>query len=562
MKNTHSCLLYPFSLLLFAFSLFLLSSCEQKPIEKTFPLVPYPVEITAFDGAFILSSMTKVAFENIDPRDISMLFITSAFERFFQINPVFTIPSRCKKNAIIFKINETLDSVLGDEGYRLHVSKRKIIIEANSPSGLVYAFQTIYQLWNQQRTELYPPKKHSPNISIPCVKIVDYPRFAWRGVHLDVSRHFFNVDFVKKYIDVLALYKFNLFHWHLTDDHGWRIQIDKYPKLTEIGAWRPERPDSEWRNPKPNKPDEPMTYGGFYTKDDIREVVAYAAVRGINVMPEIELPGHCSEILASYPEFACDNYPYRVEVGAYWPPKAIMCAGNPKVMEFYKDIFDEIIPLFPFEYIHIGGDEALKGNWEKCPKCLKKAAELNLTNLEQLQGWMVREVESYLNAKGKKMAGWIEIIDGDCNNTSLIYAWLGKNKTMEAIGRGNPIVQCPTSHCYIDYYQADKSTQPEAIGGFVPLGKVYGFEPVYEDLEAEQAKQIIGVQWNLWAEFLFSPKQAEYMLLPRILAGAEVAWCLPENKNWERFKAALPYQKERLKLLGYNYCDDVVENCD
>jgi hexosaminidase len=364
---------------------------------------------------------------------------------------------------------------------------------------------------------------------------------------------------VKKYIDVLALYKFNVFHWHLTDDHGWRIEMDKYPKLTEIGAWRPERPDSEWRTPQPNKPDEKMTYGGFYTKDEIRDVVAYAAARGVNVMPEIELPGHCSEILASYPEFACDNYPYRVEVGAYWPPKAIMCAGNPKVMQFYKDVFDEIIPLFPFEYMHIGGDEALKGNWEKCPKCLAKAKELNLDNLEQLQGWMVREIESYLNEKGKKMAGWIEIIDGDCNNTSLIYAWLGKERTMKAIERGNPIVQCPTSYCYIDYYQADKSTQPEAIGGFVPLGKVYSFEPVYEELTEEQAKQIMGVQFNLWAEFLFTSKQVEYMLLPRILAGAEVAWCKPENKDWERFKTALPFQKLRLKTLGYHYCDDVVE---
>jgi hexosaminidase len=366
------------------------------------------------------------------------------------------------------------------------------------------------------------------------------------------------VDFVKKYIDILAMYKFNVFHWHLTDDHGWRIQIDKYPKLTEIGAWRPERPDSEWRNPKPNKPDEPMTYGGFYTKDEIRDVVAYATARGVNVMPEIELPGHCSAILASYPEYACDNYPYRVEVGAYWPPKAIMCAGNPKVLEFYKDVFDEIIPLFPFEYIHIGGDEALKGNWEKCPKCLAKAKELGYDNLELLQGWMVRDVESYLNEKGKKMAGWIEIIDGDCNNTSLIYAWLG-NRTLEAIERGNPIIQCPTSYCYIDYYQADPSTQPEAIGGFVPLGKVYSFEPVPENLTAEQVQQIIGVQWNLWSEFLFTPQQAEYMLLPRALAGAEVAWCAPENKDWERFKTALPRHKNRLQNRNYTYCNDIVK---
>ena len=500
-----------------------------------------------------------MAFENIEPRDASMMFLASAFNRFFEISPVISIPEKCKRNSIIFKIIENHDPVLGEEGYRLHVSKNRIRIEANTSSGLVYGFQTLYMLWDYKASVMEIPQKGSPIIKIPLVKIIDYPRFAWRGAHLDVSRHFFDVDFVKKYIDVLALYKFNVFHWHLTDDHGWRIQIDKYPKLTEIGAWRPERPDSEWRDPKPNKPDEPMTYGGFYTKDEIRNVVAYAAARGISVMPEIELPGHCSEILASYSEFACDNYPYRVEVGAYWPPKAIMCAGNTKVMEFYKDVFDEIIPLFPFEYIHIGGDEALKGNWEKCPKCLGKAAALNLDNLEQLQGWMVREVESYLNSKGKKMAGWIEIIDGDCNNSSLIYAWLGKNKTMEAIERGNPIVQCPTSHCYLDYYQADKNTQPEAIGGFIPIGKVYDFEPVYEELTPEQVKQIVGVQWNLWAEFLFTPAQAEYMLLPRILAGSEVAWCDPKNKDWERFKAALPYQKKRLKLLGYNYCDEVVE---
>jgi hexosaminidase len=552
--------LFPFSCLrACAISCLLLFSCTPKPIEKNLNIVPEPVEITAYQGEFWLSGITKVAFENIDTRDVSVLFITSGFEKYFEISPTFTTPEKCKKNSILFSMNITPDPVLGEEGYRLNVSENKIRIAANSNAGLVFAFQTLRQLWDNTSWADKPPKKNDPHIRISCANIVDYPRFAWRGVHLDVSRHFFEVDFVKKYIDVLALYKFNVFHWHLTDDHGWRIEIDKYPKLIKIGAWRPERPDSEWRNPKPNKPDEKMIYGGFYTKKEIREVVEYAAARGIHIIPEIELPGHCSEILASYPEFACDNYPYRVEVGAYWPPKAIMCAGNPKVLEFYKEIFEEVIPLFPYEYVHIGGDEALKGNWEKCHKCLSKAKELELENLEQLQGWMVREIENFLNAKGKKMAGWIEIIDGECNNTSLIYAWLGKNKTMEAIERGNSIVQCPTSHCYIDYYQADKNTQPEAIGGFLPLGKVYGFEPVYEDLSLEQAKQIKGVQYNLWAEFLFTPNQAEYMLLPRILAGAEVAWCNPDKKNWERFKNTLSIQKNRLKILGYNYCDDVVE---
>jgi len=538
---------------------FLLFSCAPKPVDKNFTVVPQPVEMTVWEGEFWLSRNTKVAFENINPREPEMLYITIAFVKIFDINPTFTTPEKCKNNSIVFTLNKKYDEELGDEGYRLTVSKRKIRVCANSGKGLVYAFQTIRQLWNNTIWVNDPPKKNYPHVRISCANIVDYPRFEWRGVHLDVSRHFFEIEFVKKYIDVLALYKFNVFHWHLTDDHGWRIQIDKYPKLTEVGAWRPERPDSEWRTPKPNKPDEPMIYGGFYTKEEIREVVAYAAARGINVMPEIELPGHCSAILAAYPELACDNYPYRVEVGAYWPPKAIMCAGNPKVMEFYKDVFNEIIPLFPFEYVHIGGDEALKGNWEKCPKCLTKAKELNLENLEQLQGWMVRDIENYLNNKGKKMAGWIEIIDGDCDTTSLIYAWLGKEKTMEAIERGNSVVQCPTSHCYIDYYQADKSTQPEAIGGFIPIGKVYQFEPVYPELTAEQAKQIMGVQFNLWAEFLFTPQQAEYMLLPRILAGAEVAWCKPANKNWERFKSCLPQQKERLKMLDYHYCDDVEE---
>jgi hexosaminidase len=538
---------------------FLFVSCKQKPIERTLNVVPEPAEIMVYEGDFWISKNTKVAFENINPREPEMLYITAAFEQFFDINPMFTTPEKCKKNSIVFTLNKEYDEVLGNEGYHLSVTKSKIRICANSGKGLVYALQTMRQLWNNLISYSDLPKKNYPHVKIPCVNVTDYPRFEWRGMHLDVSRHFFDVDFVKKYIDVLALYKINVFHWHLTDDHGWRIQIDKYPKLTEIGAWRPERPDSEWRNPKPNKPDEKMTYGGFYTKDEIRDVVAYAAARGIQVMPEIELPGHCSEILAAYPEFACDSYPYRVEVGAYWPPKAIMCAGNPKVMTFYKDIFDEIIPLFPFEYIHIGGDEALKGNWEKCPKCLAKAKELELENLEQLQGWMVREIEAYLNEKGKKMAGWIEIMDGGCNTSSLIYAWLGKEKTMEAIERGNAVVQCPTSHCYIDYYQAEKSTQPEAIGGFIPLGKVYGFEPVYPELTAEQTQQIMGVQLNLWAEFLFTPQQAEYMLLPRLLAGAEVAWCQPEKKDWERFKAALPKQKERLKMLGYHYCDDVVE---
>jgi hexosaminidase len=385
---------------------------------------------------------------------------------------------------------------------------------------------------------------------------------VWRGSHLDVCRHFFPVEYIKKHLDLMAFYKMNRFHWHLTDDHGWRIQIDKYPRLTEIGAWRVFR-DTSWIHAQPAQPNEKATYGGFFTKEQIREIVAYAAQRHIEVIPEIEIPGHSSAILVAYPQFACDDYPYTIPVGPYWPPKAILCAGNNEVMTFLKDVMNEIVPLFPSQYVHIGGDEALKGNWEKCPKCLNRMKKLRLKNIEQLQGRMIIEIEQYLATFGKRIIGWDEILEGGVSNKATIMSWRGKEGAIHAARHGNDAIMSPTSHCYFNYYQGDPKSEPTASGDYVPLEKVYQFEPVPQDsLTAEQAKHILGAQCNLWSEFLFTAQDVEYMLLPRLLALSEVVWSPKTKRDWDYFKQKVTSHKARLRAMDYNYANspmDIVE---
>ncbi|MDR1683152.1 MAG: beta-N-acetylhexosaminidase [Candidatus Symbiothrix sp.] len=437
------------------------------------------------------------------------------------------------------------DSVIGEEGYRLIVDQKRISVEANAAAGWFYALQTLNQL----------TEPTSENIQIPCVEIVDYPRFAWRGSHWDVSRHFFDVEAVKKHLDVMAMYKLNKFHWHLTDDQGWRIEIDRYPKLTEIGAWRVER-DVHWnKNTFAPQEGEKATYGGFYTKQQVREIVDYAAQRGIEVIPEIEIPGHCSEILAAYPELACDSFPYFVQPGSYWPPKAILCGGNDQTMIFLKNVIDEVIDLFPSTYIHIGGDEAFKDNWKVCSKCQQRIHDLNLKDEEALQGWMICEMEKHIAQKGKRIIGWDEILDGDVTPAATVMywrGWLGDSIATEAVNRGHKVIMTPNTYCYLDYYQVENDSNQEAIGGYLPIEKVYSFNPVPASFTPEQAQYILGGQANLWSEFLNTPEQAQYMLLPRLLALSECVWSPSEKKNPSAFIEKLPAQKRRLTSLGYN----------
>ncbi|MDR0667165.1 MAG: beta-N-acetylhexosaminidase [Prevotellaceae bacterium] len=538
-------------------SLLLLSACSQ-PVG----IVPEPVQLTLLSGYYMLDSTTTLVFPNVAEDDDIISYAPDFIHRYFGLS-LATVNAQQpgvnpaqSRNAIVFHKTADHNPSLGDEGYSLSVSGDAVYIEANTTAGFVYGLQTLYQLAPADVTA-----KKTARIPLRAATIVDYPRFEWRGNLLDVSRHFFDVEYIKKHLDVLALYKINKFHWHLTDDHGWRIEIEKYPKLTEIGAWRVDRSSVPWREGLPPQEGEPATYGGYYTKEQIREVVAYAAQRNIEVIPEVEIPGHCSEILAAYPEFACDTFNYYVQIGPYWPPKAIMCGGNDEVIRFFKDVVDEIVPLFPSEYIHIGGDEAVKDNWRACAKCQQRIKSLKLANEEELQSWMILEIEKHVHQYGKRIIGWDEILEGGVSPSATIMfwrGWQGDSVIIKAAERGNEIIMTPTNYCYIDYYQSDPATEKqEAIGGFLPLQKVYSFDPVYENLPPSAAPFIKGGQANLWAEFLFTPEHVEYMLLPRLLALAEGVWSPATGKDWNRFVEKLPAQKKRLAALGYNYCDKI-----
>ena len=531
----------------------LLYGCSEKPAPQKIALVPEPVSIEVDSTKnFILDKRTKMSFLNLGEDNLTRKYIVSNYSHYFGFQP--QIQDSPLRNIILFEITDKDNEILGDEGYQLTVDKHVILISARTDAGLFYGFQTLFQL--------APANANSENpvaLAIPGVKITDYPRFEWRGSHLDVCRHFFGIDEVKKHLDVMALYKLNKFHFHLTDDHGWRIQIDKYPELTNIGAWRVDRSDVPWGEAEPAQEGEPCTYGGFFTKDQIREIVAYAAERHIDVIPEIEMPGHSSAILAAYPQFACDDYPYCVAIGPYWPPKAILCGGNDSVMVFLKDVFDEVMELFPYEYVHLGGDEAYKDNWKVCPKCQQKIKDLGLTNEEELQAWMVAEIEKEVNKHGKKIIGWDEILDGGVTPTATVQSWRGAESAIKAAQLGNEVVMSPTAFCYFDYYQDTPETQPKAIGGYVPLGKAYAFEPIPDTLTAEQAKCIKGAQCNLWSEFIFTYDHAEYMLLPRLCALAETVWTPKELKDWTRFEAVIPAHVRLLQQLGYNPCTTIGE---
>ena len=529
----------------------LLCQCGPKPEPQTISLVPEPVSIqTDSTKVFVINKHTTLSFLNLSKDSETQKYIVENYRHYFGFEP--KLQDSPVRNIIIFQLNDKKDDILGDEGYQLTVDKKIILISANTEAGLFYGFQTLFQLAPANANVENPVA-----IAVPGVKITDYPRFEWRGSHLDVCRHFFNIDEVKKHLDVMALYKLNKFHFHLTDDHGWRIQIDKYPLLTEVGAWRVDRSDVPWGEAEPAQEGEECSYGGYFTKDQIREIVAYAAARHIDVVPEIEMPGHSSAILAAYPQFACDDYPYCVAIGPYWPPKAILCGGNDSVMVFLKDVFDEVMELFPYEYVHLGGDEAYKDNWRACPKCQQKIKDLGLANEEELQAWMVAEIEKEVNKHGKKIIGWDEILDGGVTPTATVQSWRGAESAIKAAQLGNEVVMSPTAFCYFDYFQDDPETQPKAIGGYVPLGKVYAFEPIPDTLTSEQAKCIKGAQCNLWSEFIFTYDHAEYMLLPRLCALAETVWTPKERKDWPRFEAAIPAQVRLLQQLGYNPCTTI-----
>jgi len=441
---------------------------------------------------------------------------------------------------------------LGEEGYRLTVTRNRITIRAYRPAGAFYAVQTLRQL--------LPPDifREAPVAggawTVPGVEIEDMPRFPWRGAHLDVSRSFMPKEFVKKYIDLLALHKLNRFHWHLTDDQGWRIEIKKYPRLTSVGAWRRQTlvgiqrsyaDTTQWVF-------DGRPHGGFYTQDDIREVVAYATARFVSVVPEIEMPGHAQAAIAAYAELGNTGQPLEVLMRFGVNPNIFN--AEDATIRFLQDVLTEVIALFPGKYIHIGGDEAIKDQWQASPRIQARIRELGLKDEHELQSWFIRQMDAFLTARGRALVGWDEILEGGLAPNATVMSWRGMEGGIAAALAGHDVVMTPTSHTYFDYYQSqDTMNEPPAIGGFLPLDTVYAFEPVPAALTAEQAAHILGTQGQIWTEYQRHPKNVEYMVFPRLLALAEVAWTPRELKNFNAFEARLARHFERLSALDVNY---------
>jgi hexosaminidase len=506
-------------------------------------VIPQPVQMEVGRGIFDLDADTRIVLTN-PTNEVQQL--TESWARPIRATSGFNLqlvdtPSDAPSNTITLRLSR--DASHPAEGYRLNVTSDVVTVEAKTPAGLFYGLQTLTQLLSGG---------HSSGWSVPVVQIVDAPRFAYRGMHLDVGRHFFPVAFVKKYIDLLAMYKMNKFHWHLTDDQGWRIEIKKYPKLTEIGAYRKETVVGKnfERFDRPYVGDG-QPHGGFYTQDEVREVVAYARARYIDVIPEIEMPGHATAALAAYPELACTDGPFNVPTT--WGIFEDVFCPKEETFQFLEDVLTEVIAVFPSQYIHIGGDEVLKVRWKESELAQEVITREGLADEDELQSYFIKRIESFLLAQGRRLIGWDEILEGGLAPDATVMSWRGMEGGIEAARQGHDVIMTPTSHTYFDYYQGDPVQEPLAIRGLTPLEKVYGFEPVPETLSAEDAAHILGAQGNVWTEYMATTDHVEYMVFPRMLALAEVVWSPQELRNWEDFVQRLPAQLQHLDTLGVNY---------
>lgn len=512
--------------------------CQNKRSLIPVQVIPEPLQIRENPGkGFIVGSETCIVIS-----DSIMLPAVSLLQKICPLQlPVCWENEGEYESAFVFKLDQTLDS-LSSEGYSLCVSPQNVMIRSAGPEGLFYAVETLRQIFPVNA------EKMVDEISLPAVEITDSPRFSWRGVHLDVSRHFMPVDFIKKYIDYLAMHKLNVFHWHLVDGIGWRIEIKSHPELTDVGAWRVVKEDKmPWQDFEVWKAgDERPKYGGFYTQEEIKEIVAYARERFITVLPEIELPGHSEAVMQCYPELIC-----RDARGKSLNNTGVYCASNPASYRLLEDVLDEIIDLFPSEYIHIGGDEVGKDNWVKCAAC-RAMMKKNHYTPHELQSHFVNHFDEYLKSKGRKLIGWHEILEGKLSPSATIMYRGGESGVAEHLQKEHPMVLTTGSHLYFDHYQSLSKHEPKAFGGFSPLQKVYNYEPVPEGLDEQHSALIMGVQANLWTEYMPDPKQVEYMLFPRIAALSEIAWQAKGRKNWAHFREKMESMMQRYQSLGVN----------
>ena len=530
------------------------AACAPKNLQ-TINVVPYPNEVQIKSGEFCVAGADVKHDAAADERTKALI---EAFAQ--QLSLVTGAESAVSEDN--GEIAFILDAEMPHEAYTLNVTKKGVEVKASGLNGFNYAIQTIKQMLP---VEVFGKVAAADKEwTLPCVKINDAPRFGYRGLHMDVSRHFFDMDEVKRYLDIMEVHKLNTLHWHITDDQGWRLEIKKYPRLTEVGAVRKQTLvghlfDSEVYDGTP------YGEGCYFTQEQVREILDYAAGKGITVIPEIDLPGHMLAALAAYPELGCTGGPYDVW-GKWGVADDVLCVGKEKTMQFLEDVLTEVCELFPAEYVHIGGDECPKVRWEKCPHCQAKIAELGLKDDDRfkaehyLQGYVTARMEKFLAEKGKKLIGWDEILEGELAPNATVMSWRGVAGGLQAVRMGHDAIMTPNTFFYLDYYQSlDKENEPLAIGGYLPVEKCYSYEPTVEGMTEEEKAHILGVQANLWTEYIATPDHLHYMLLPRLAALAEVQWCQPEVKSWERFLDSADEFCGIYDIMGYKYGDHLFD---
>ncbi len=518
-----------------------LFNCKQDQTQTLkIQIIPVPDIQTTGKGNFVLNSSTGISYD--ETFKVSAEFLRSFVEMGSQI-------SLQENNAISF----VKDSSIADsEGYKLDITHKKIEIKANTDQGAFYAVQSLRQLLPE---EFENGSFNEKEVSIPCISIEDKPQFKYRGMHLDVGRHMFPVQFIKKYIDAIAMLKMNTFHWHLTEDQGWRIEIKKHPKLQEIAAYRNETLIGHNRD-QPHQFDG-QRYGGYYTQEEIKDIVSYAQKRFVTIIPEIEMPGHSQAAIAAYPELGCTGN--QIDVATKWGVFEDIYCTKEETFEFLEGVLDEVLELFPSTYIHIGGDEAPKTRWEACKVCQQRIKNEGLKDEHELQSYFITRMEKYLNSKERQIIGWDEILEGGLAPNATVMSWRGIDGAIQAAKQHHTVILTPGSHCYFDHYQSENEDEPLAIGGFLPLEKVYSFNPIPDELTDEEAQYVLGAQGNVWTEYMADSKYVEYMVFPRILAMSEVDWSVPENKNYEDFVSRVEHFHQRLKALEINYADHLYE---
>jgi len=528
----------------------LISSCFAESKEASYQVIPLPQEIKIGSGnSFVLNKSVTILYPNNNLKMKKNAEFLADYIKENTGNTLQVLNGTKGHRSIILKIDK---AIVNNEAYQLKINAKNITISASNESGIFHGIQTL--------RKSIPIDKNGNNINLPAVEINDYPRFAYRGAMLDVGRHYFPVEFIKKYIDILALHNINNFHWHLTDDQGWRIEIKKYPHLTKVGSIRKQTVIGHNTGRYDSIP-----YGGYYSQNELKEIVAYAQDQFITIIPEIDFPGHMLAALASYPELGCTAGPY--DVATRWGIfEDVLCAGNDKTMQFMEDVLSELIQVFPSKYIHIGGDECPKTRWKSCSKCQARikaeglVADSKHSAEDRLQSYCISRAEKFLNSKGRQIIGWDEILEGGLAPNATVMSWRGIKGGIEAAKQKHKVIMSPNSHMYFDHYQSqDKENEPLAIGGFLPVEKVYSYEPLPKELTTDEQKMILGVQGNLWTEYILTSKQLEYMLLPRLAALCEVQWTMPEKKNYQDFLLRMPGLINIYNLKNYHFATHILD---